>query len=55
MRRDRLFIRRLRSGRLSGGRGERRLSLDFGFGVQFAVTSEHFAQRLYRTEIRWRF
>ncbi len=29
--------------------------LDFGFGVQFAVTSEHFAQRLYRTEIRWRF
>jgi outer membrane putative beta-barrel porin/alpha-amylase len=29
--------------------------LDFGFGVQFAVTGNRFAERLYRTEIRWRF
>jgi hypothetical protein len=29
--------------------------LDFGFGVQFAVTSNHFADQLYRTEIRFRF
>jgi hypothetical protein len=29
--------------------------VDFGFGVQFAVTSNHFADQLYRTELRWRF
>jgi hypothetical protein len=29
--------------------------LDLGFGMQFAVTDRHFAQRLYRTELRWRF
>jgi hypothetical protein len=29
--------------------------LDFGFGVQFSVTGNHFAEQLYRTEIRWRF
>jgi hypothetical protein len=29
--------------------------LDFGIGMQFAVTDRHFAQRLYRTELRWRF
>jgi hypothetical protein len=29
--------------------------LDIGFGVQFAVTGNHFAQQLYRTELRWRF
>lgn len=29
--------------------------IDFGFGVQFAVTSNHFADQLYRTEMRWRF
>jgi hypothetical protein len=29
--------------------------IDFGFGMQFAVTSDHFAQQLYRTEFRWRF
>ncbi len=28
---------------------------DFGFGVQFATTQEHFAQQLYRTEMRFRF
>ena len=29
--------------------------VDFGFGVQFAVTNDHFANQLYRTELRWRF
>jgi hypothetical protein len=29
--------------------------LDVGFGMQFAVTSNHFAEQLYRTELRWRF
>jgi hypothetical protein len=29
--------------------------LDVGFGVQFAASDKHFAQRLYRTELRWRF
>lgn len=29
--------------------------LDFGIGMQFAVTQQHFAQRQYRTEIRFRF
>jgi hypothetical protein len=29
--------------------------LDVGFGVQFAVTNRHFAEQLYRTELRWRF
>lgn len=29
--------------------------LDFGFGMQFAVTDRHFAQQLYRTEFRFRF
>jgi hypothetical protein len=29
--------------------------LDIGFGVQFSVTGNHFAQQLYRTEFRWRF
>jgi hypothetical protein len=29
--------------------------LDVGFGMQFAVTDRHFAQQLYRTEIRFRF
>ena len=29
--------------------------LDIGFGVQFAVTGNRFAQQLYRTELRWRF
>lgn len=28
---------------------------DFGFGVQFAVTEQHFAQQLYRTEMRFKF
>jgi hypothetical protein len=28
---------------------------DFGFGVQFAVTKEHFANQLYRSEFRLRF
>jgi hypothetical protein len=28
---------------------------DIGFGVQFSVTGNHFAQQLYRTEFRWRF
>ncbi len=30
-------------------------NFDVGFGVQFAATSDHFAQQLYRTEFRWRF
>ena len=29
--------------------------LDFGIGMQFAVTKDHFAEQLYRSEIRWRF
>lgn len=29
--------------------------VDFGIGIQFAVTSFHFADQLYRTELRWRF
>lgn len=29
--------------------------VDFGFGVQFAVTNPHFADQLYRTELRWRY
>lgn len=29
--------------------------LDLGIGMQFAVTDRHFAERLYRTELRWRF
>jgi hypothetical protein len=29
--------------------------LDIGFGVEFAATTSHFAQQLYRTELRWRF
>jgi len=29
--------------------------LDIGFGVEFAVTGNRFAQQLYRTELRWRF
>lgn len=29
--------------------------LDIGFGMQFAVTDRHFAEQLYRTEIRFRF
>jgi hypothetical protein len=29
--------------------------IDFGFGVEFAATQDHFAQQLYRTEFRWRF
>lgn len=29
--------------------------VDVGFGVQFAVTRNHFADQLYRTELRWRF
>jgi len=29
--------------------------IDLGFGMQFAVTSDHFAEQLYRTELRWRF
>jgi hypothetical protein len=29
--------------------------LDFGFGVQFAVTNPRLANQLYRTELRWRF
>jgi hypothetical protein len=29
--------------------------IDFGFGMQFALTSRHFAEQLYRTEFRWRF
>lgn len=28
---------------------------DIGFGMQFGVTNVHFAQELYRTELRWRF
>jgi hypothetical protein len=28
---------------------------EFGFGVQFALTKEHFADQLYRTEIRFRY
>ena len=29
--------------------------LDAGFGVEFALTQEHFASTLYRTQFRWRF
>ncbi len=29
--------------------------VDIGFGAQFAVTGQHFADQLYRTELRWRF
>jgi hypothetical protein len=29
--------------------------LDFGFGVQFAVTNPRAAAQMYRTELRWRF
>jgi hypothetical protein len=29
--------------------------LDLGFGMQFALTRDHFADQLYRTELRWRF
>ena len=29
--------------------------VDLGIGVQWAVTSQHFAETLYRTELRWRF
>lgn len=29
--------------------------VDFGFGMQFALTDNHFADQLYRTELRWRF
>jgi hypothetical protein len=29
--------------------------VDFGFGVQFAITNDHLANQLYRTELRWRF
>jgi hypothetical protein len=29
--------------------------VDVGFGAQFAVTHHHFADQLYRTELRWRF
>ena len=28
---------------------------DFGFGVNFAVTEQHFANQLYRAEFRLRF
>ena len=28
---------------------------DIGFGAQFSVTNNHFADQLYRTEVRWRF
>ena len=29
--------------------------VDIGFGAQFSVTNQHFADTLYRTELRWRF
>jgi hypothetical protein len=29
--------------------------IDFGVGTAFAVTSQHFADQLFRTEFRWRF
>ena len=29
--------------------------IDFGVGVSFAITKDHFAERLYRSEFRWRF
>lgn len=29
--------------------------VDLGFGVQFSITDKHFADTLYRTELRWRF
>jgi hypothetical protein len=29
--------------------------VDIGFGAAFSVTREHFADQLYRTELRWRF
>ena len=29
--------------------------IDFGVGMQFALTSNRFADQLYRTEMRWRF
>jgi hypothetical protein len=29
--------------------------IDIGFGVEFALTQDHFAQTLYRTQFRWRF
>lgn len=29
--------------------------LDVGFGVEFALTQDHFASTLYRTQFRWRF
>src|SRR5262249_14759205 len=28
---------------------------DFGFGAAFAVTDDHFAEQLYRTEFRYRY
>jgi hypothetical protein len=29
--------------------------VDIGFGAAFSVTRQHFADQLYRTELRWRF
>jgi hypothetical protein len=29
--------------------------VDIGFGASFSVTNQHFADQLYRTELRWRF
>lgn len=29
--------------------------VDFGVGMQFSITDSHFANQLYRTELRWRF
>jgi hypothetical protein len=29
--------------------------MDFGFAAEFAVSKDHFADQLYRTEFRWRF
>ncbi len=55
------------TGLVRGTRGETYFSMgpglrlgicdkvDFGFGVQFSVTSGRFAEQLYRSELRWRF
>jgi len=29
--------------------------LDLGFATSFALTDQHFADQIYRTEFRWRF
>jgi hypothetical protein len=29
--------------------------IDFGFGASFAVTHDHWAEQLFRSELRWRY